>query len=160
MNVELESIIKKIRGLLAKTVANGASEEEAMSAIALAGVLLKKYNLELSQVVLDSQNCMTNVMTMDCQRRIPVLRILNSLAEFCDCKVYTSWDENKNRTIHFFGLETDTILCCVSICLNQLKMLLNERLLILKTVLFIVEQKVMTMKLFLFSLFLVVRLGV
>lgn len=49
---ERETIAARIRALLAKTVANGCTEEEAIAAAAKAAELLQRYNLTLDEVQL------------------------------------------------------------------------------------------------------------
>lgn len=46
-----DSIINKIQNLLNKTVENGATEEEAQSALLLAQKLIAKYNIDLEQQI-------------------------------------------------------------------------------------------------------------
>jgi hypothetical protein len=46
---DMNKIAEKIQHLLNKTVANGASEEEAKSALLMAQKLMAKYNIELEQ---------------------------------------------------------------------------------------------------------------
>jgi hypothetical protein len=57
---ELERVKRIIRGLVEKNESNGASEAEALASAEKVGALLQKYDLELSQVMLDG---MKNTMT-------------------------------------------------------------------------------------------------
>jgi hypothetical protein len=45
-----ESMMDKIKGLLSKTVENGATQEEAMAAMAVAQRMMDKYNIALAEV--------------------------------------------------------------------------------------------------------------
>ena len=107
-----DSIAAKIRALLAKTVENGASEAEAMMAMAKASQLMTKYGLSITDVELRAEKCVTNSINSGQKNRGGMARIAVRLAQFCNCKVWSEQRRDENGKIvsyhQFFGLESDT----------------------------------------------------
>lgn len=107
MNNEQESVIRKIKALLSKTQENGASEGEAMNAMAAAGQLLKNYNLSMDAVFLGEQSCVTMTINTGSNNSGAISGIIVALGAFCDCRVWTH-KATDNLQYKFFGLESDT----------------------------------------------------
>jgi hypothetical protein len=59
---ELDRIKLKIKALAAKTVSNGCSEEEALSAMLGVGRLLSQYNLKMEECDVRKSPCKTLFM--------------------------------------------------------------------------------------------------
>lgn len=103
MKVEIQQVIKNIRELTNKTVRNGCTEAEAMSAARKIGDLMKVYNLTMDKVFLGESKCITGTIETGRQRRHPIDSCVVSIAEFCDCRVWFSWE----KCYKVFGLEPD-----------------------------------------------------
>ena len=110
MSKEKESIKAKIRALAAKSVANGCTEEEAMSAMAAVGRLLEKYNLSMDEVEMAKEEMIKNSINSGSRRERPVVRCLMSLARFCEVKVWMQPGGNGNNEFIFFGQESDVMM--------------------------------------------------
>jgi len=106
-----DKTIKKIKSLLAKTVENGATEEESMSALAKASELMLKYNI--SQAELDSkpQFDILQKSTPLIVSAVDVTAFANEVANLFDCKVTLS---RYKKEINFFGHREDVDLCIFS----------------------------------------------
>ena len=104
----LDNIIEIIRQLTNKTVDNGCTEKEALSAMNKVNELLTKYNLSLTQVFVDKTDCITKDILTDRQNRNPIDYCLMSLASFCDCKIYS--EKRKYITYKVFGMPQDVSL--------------------------------------------------
>lgn len=101
-NNNREAALKRIRALLAKTVANGCSESEAMAAAAKAGELMDRYGLTYSDLELKSERCQQHEAT---DRHHYVELVANAIARFCHCRVWS--DEGR---IQYFGLPIDVLI--------------------------------------------------
>jgi hypothetical protein len=104
---EQEAVIRKIKALLSKTEANGASEGEAFNAMQAAGQLLKTYNLTLDKVFIGSQSCIQEKIYTGSHRKNAVSSVVSPIAKFCDCKVWSGKDILKGVYYAFFGLPAD-----------------------------------------------------
>ena len=97
----------RIAALLAKTVANGCSEAEAMSAAAKVADLLDRHALSLTDVELRASPCERIAFASRHKKRVPLEGCIGEVAAFCDCRV---WREKgpEGRVAHvFFGLPED-----------------------------------------------------
>ncbi len=97
-----QTAINRVRALLAKTVDNGATEAEALSAAAKAKEIMAQYQVSLTDTQIREEGCVTGSPEKytggwDVQTRLAV-----SLAAFCDCRVWKSKGQ-----IKYFGLESD-----------------------------------------------------
>lgn len=103
---ELDRIKLKIKALANKTVENGCSEEEAMSAMQGVGRLLLQYNLTMSELDVRQTPCRTvEIKTEGSRHRI--VNCIMSIGVFTDTK---PWFQNFGRnhtTYSFFGQEHD-----------------------------------------------------
>jgi hypothetical protein len=111
MTEERESIIRKLRAILAQTVENGCTEEEAMAAAARASVLMEKYALSFDDVAElrdERYGARRRQFGGGTHRRRSyheVWNLVGAIAAFCDCKVWRSANE-----LVYFGTEHDTLL--------------------------------------------------
>lgn len=101
----------RIRALLAKTVDNGCTEEEAMIAAAKAGELMDKYGIESSEVEIRAEKCETGGHRSRAGKKgdrerssgtSEVSLVALAIARYCQCKVWRSGAE-----IMYFGLPHD-----------------------------------------------------
>lgn len=101
-----DSIIKKIQLLKEKTVSNGCSEAEAMSAADKISQLLNEYDLSMSEVELKSQVFQTGELEVDGSIRKPIHDIVATIGIFTDTKVWYN-KKDKKFVYSFFGSKND-----------------------------------------------------
>ncbi|WP_292534338.1 DUF2786 domain-containing protein [Methylocystis sp.] len=104
---DLGRVIERIRGLRAKTIEQGCTEQEALAAADKVGELLERYGLSLSEVELRQQPCEGFSIDTGRRKHGAFDRCVPAIADFCDCRV---WSENSPRgTLRFvfFGLSVD-----------------------------------------------------
>jgi len=119
MTTELDRIKFKIKALAAKTVANGCSEHEAMSAMEGVGRLLAQYNLTMEECDVRSSVCKTIFIDIDRQHRHPIDSCVTSLADLVNAKCWFNRQYKKypgpnggvvykkSAAYAFFGQEQD-----------------------------------------------------
>lgn len=107
-----EDIVRKVKALLAKTVENGCSEDEAMSAAELAGALMEEYDVayeDINKEVAEERfGKRSRPFTGgNGRRRVyhPVWNCTCAIAAYFDVKVWGSGTE-----LVYFGAESDTDL--------------------------------------------------
>jgi hypothetical protein len=82
-----DSILAKVRALMARTVENGATEAEALNAAAKAADLLDKHGLSMKAVDFkQDKGTLARVRVHD----HPIRRVASAIAHFCDCRVWIS----------------------------------------------------------------------
>jgi hypothetical protein len=119
---ELARVKARIKALTEKTVANGCTEAEAMSAAEMVGRLLERYALSMDEIEVRDARCVQAEVPIGGQRRRPIDACVPAIARFCDCKVWltrrappvpndddSDWSQAGGRYV-FFGFETDTVL--------------------------------------------------
>lgn len=101
----------RIRALLAKTVENGCTEDEALAAAAKAGELMDRYGIESSEVEIRAEKCDAGAFRSRAGKKgtkertngvSEVLHVTSAIARFCACRVYRSGPE-----VRYFGLPSD-----------------------------------------------------
>jgi hypothetical protein len=108
MNTDLTKIKARIRALAAKTVANGCTEQEAMSAMTVVGKLLQEYNLSMDMVDLHDEACTKLEIQANTKQNSGVYYALAAIAKFTDCKVWST--KSSDLTYSFFGQESDLLM--------------------------------------------------
>ena len=83
---ELDKLIGRIQALRAKTVEQGCTEQEAMTAAAKVAELLDRYGLSLSELDLRGQSCEGAAVETECKRAGPIDDCAPAMAAFFDCK--------------------------------------------------------------------------
>ncbi len=120
---ELARVKGPIKAFTEKTVANGCTEAEAMSAAEMVGRLLERYALSMDEIEVRTARCVQVEVTVDRLRRGPIDGCVPAIARFCGCKVWLAQAARRDtddadfvapgpggiRYI-FFGFETDTAL--------------------------------------------------
>jgi hypothetical protein len=122
---ELEKVQLKIKALAAKTVENGATEAEAVSAMHVVGRLLAQYNLTMNEIDVREQKMKTIKIVTNRQRRHPIDSTIIALARLVGAKTWLAtkyvpndgrvkvWNRNadvsrvKQTSYAFFGTEQD-----------------------------------------------------
>ena len=111
---ELARVKSRIKALTEKTVANGCTEAEAMSAAEMVGRLLERYALSMDEIEVRASRCVQAEIPIGGQRRRPIDGCVPAIARFCDCKVWlaraTQAADDPGGRYVFFGFATDTAL--------------------------------------------------
>lgn len=112
-DVDREAVARRIRGLLAKTTENGATEAEALAAASAARRLMDAHRLSQSDVEIEAEP----VETMDVDRpsRIKLAAVdycLHGIDAYCGVKTWfqSRWDFNLHksvRRVRILGLKND-----------------------------------------------------
>ena len=103
----LDKLKLRIQALRAKTIANGCTEDEALSAAAKVAELLDRHDLSLSDVELRSSACERRVYETRRKKRIPLDDCIGAIAHFCDCRVWREKNAAGENSYVFFGLGAD-----------------------------------------------------
>ena len=121
---ELGRVRARIKALADKTVANGCTEAEAMSAAEMVGRLLERYALNMDEIEVRATRCVQVEVPIGGRHRRPIDGCVPAIARFCDCKVWLAraevaplgnepngfdWTRPGSRYV-FFGFETDASL--------------------------------------------------
>ena len=97
----------RIQALRAKTIDNGCTEGEALSAAAKVAELLDRHDLSLSDVEIRATPCEELVYETHRKKRIPLDDCIGVIAEFCDCRVWREKNRAGEGRYVFFGLRSD-----------------------------------------------------
>ena len=84
----LDKLKLRIQALRAKTIDNGCTEDEALSAAAKVAELLDRYDLSLSDIDIRAAPCERRVYETWRKKRIPLDDCIGAVAHFCDCRVW------------------------------------------------------------------------
>src|SRR6267154_2736762 len=103
----LDKLRKRIQALRAKTIDNGCTEDEALSAAAKVAELLDRYDLSLTDVEIHEAPCERRVFETYRKKRIPLDDCIGAIANFCDCRVWREKNEAGESRYVFFGLRSD-----------------------------------------------------
>ncbi|MGY3233421.1 hypothetical protein ACVWZ4_006045 [Bradyrhizobium sp. USDA 4472] len=103
----LDKLKLRIQALRAKTIANGCTEDEALSAAAKVAELLDRHDLSLSDVELRASSCERRVFETHRKKRIPLDDCIGAIAHFCDCRVWREKNAARESSYVFFGLGAD-----------------------------------------------------
>jgi len=104
---DIDRVIQRIQALRTRTADRGCTEAEAMAAAAKVSELLARHDLTLDEVTVRRSDCEGVSVATGRKRRAPVDSCVQSIAEFCDCRV---WEEQRGDGMLgfvFFGLKTD-----------------------------------------------------
>ncbi len=103
----LDKLKVRIQALRAKTIENGCTEDEALSAAAKVAELLDRHDLSLSDVELRQVACERRVYETHRKKRIPLDDCIGAIAHFCDCRVWREKNAAGESRYVFFGLRSD-----------------------------------------------------
>lgn len=104
MATDLDKLKGRLQALRAKTVMNGCTEEEALSAAAKIAELLDRHDLSLSDLEIREEQCEQSIIATTKKQRQPISACVPAIAEYCDCKVWREKDEGGRIRYVFFGL--------------------------------------------------------
>jgi len=103
----LDKLKLRIQALRAKTIDNGCTEEEALSAAAKVAELLDRHDLSLTDVELRTAPCERRTYETYRKKRIPLDDCIGAIAHFCDCRVWREKNAAGENSYVFFGLRSD-----------------------------------------------------
>ena len=104
---DLGRVIEWIRGLRAKTIEQGCTEQEALAAADKVAELLERYGLSLSEVDLRQQPCEGFGIDTGRRKHGAFDRCVPAIADFCDCRVWSETSPSGTLRFVFFGLSAD-----------------------------------------------------
>lgn len=103
----LDKLRMRIQALRAKTIDNGCTEDEALSAAAKVAELLDRYDLSLTDIDIREAPCERRVYETYRKKRIPLDDCIGAVAHFCDCRVWREKNQAGESRYVFFGLRSD-----------------------------------------------------
>ena len=103
----LDKLKLRIQALRAKTIDNGCTEDEALSAAVKVAELLDRYDLSLSDIDIRAAPCERRVYETWRKKRIPLDDCIGAVAHFCDCRVWREKNQAGESRYVFFGLRSD-----------------------------------------------------
>lgn len=103
----LDKLKVRIQALRAKTIDNGCTEDEALSAAAKVAELLDRHDLSLTDIELRAAPCERRVYETHRKKRIPLDDCIGAIAHFCDCRVWREKNALGESSYVFFGLRSD-----------------------------------------------------
>ncbi len=109
MPSDRDKLKTRIAALMAKTVPNGCTEEEALAAATKVADLLDRHALSMSDVEIRASPCERLVFETHRNKRIPLDTCVGAIAQFCDCRVWREKDPGGNHVFVFFGLPEDIL---------------------------------------------------
>ena len=103
----LDKLKLRIQALRAKTIANGCTEDEALSAAAKVAELLDRHDLSFTDIELRAAPCDRRTYETHRKKRIPLDDCIGAIAHFCDCRVWREKNLAGESSYVFFGLRSD-----------------------------------------------------
>ena len=103
----LDKLKLRLQALRAKTVDNGCTEDEALSAAAKVAELLDRYDLSLTDIDIREAPCERRAYETFRKKRIPLDDCIGAVANFCDCRVWREKNQAGESRYVFFGLRSD-----------------------------------------------------
>ena len=103
----LDKLRTRIQALRAKTIDNGCTEDEALSAAAKVAELLDRYDLSMTDVEIRDAPCERREYETHRKKRIPLDDCIGAVANFCDCRVWREKNSAGEARYVFFGLRSD-----------------------------------------------------
>ena len=108
--MDKSKIAARIKALLAKTTENGCTEDEAMSAAAMARKLMDQYQIDLGAIGMEADGVKKEKLERGTWKTLKVSDWMQMrVAEFCDVK---TWKNRSNDELVFFGLTSDVDFAC------------------------------------------------
>ena len=100
-----DDIIRKIQALQQRTVAQGCTEAEAMSAARLAAKLLADHGLAMSDLEIEQMDCLKGTVYTGRKRDHEISSCVRAIGLFTDCRVWRT--RGNGIKYHFFGFPED-----------------------------------------------------
>lgn len=99
-----KALIEKIKALLAKTVANGCTEAEAMAALAKAREMMAAYSVGEGDLAAGGEEVVREARTVSDRDKIRE-SLATAVGAFCGCQAWIGAFE----TVNFYGFEGDAL---------------------------------------------------
>lgn len=121
--VDRDKIAAKIRALLAKTVENGCTEEEALSAARMAASLLAKYNMSLDESALRTNPFKRETMHQEDDIGERIWKVARAISKLTGARYWRSRPGIAPVEISFFGFvhEVEISKYLLAICARALE---------------------------------------
>jgi hypothetical protein len=110
MELDRNSIARKLRALRERTIENGCTEQEAYAAAAIALKLTEKYNLTMTDIEIGDETCLIGFIETGRKRHHEVQYALGGIKKFTNCICYLDNAPTGGKIIVFFGLPQDVEL--------------------------------------------------
>jgi len=106
MQMTRDSILKRLQGLAAKSVASGCTEDEALSAADMLGRLMDRYGFDKADLGKIEKEKIDQHTLTECGDNIGSLKfVVPAVATYCDVKVWMS-----GKVVQLFGRDTDVMI--------------------------------------------------
>jgi hypothetical protein len=105
-----ETLLRRIRALAAKTVANGCTEAEAFSAAELLARLVDKYGFTPADLGAPAERLTDETVQAE-KRSSGNEQYAGAVAKYCDCEVFRRDAPGGGKEFVFFGTEPDALMC-------------------------------------------------
>lgn len=127
-SAEREKLAARVRALMAKTVENGCTEEEAIAAAAKVAEILERYNLSLDEVeIRQSPFTKKTANVRDDMVGAKLYVVANGIETLTGARYWTARREGVVE-IHFFGLshEVDVARYLLDVCAGAMRRAARE----------------------------------
>jgi hypothetical protein len=105
--VGLDKLRARIRALRSKTLENGCTEDEALSAAAKVAELLDRDDLSLTDIEIREEPYERLEFRASQKKRIPLEGCVGAVGAFCDCRAWREKTTSGEFRYVFFGLRGD-----------------------------------------------------
>lgn len=124
---EREKIAARIRALLAKTVANGCTEDEAIAAAGKAAELLERYNMTLDEAELRASPFTRRRERYDDAVGARLWKVAQAIADLVGCRYWSSATGVFPVSVDFFGFEHEVEIATYLLEICRRSMLDGEK---------------------------------
>jgi len=101
-----EKILKKIQHLLSKTIENGCTEAEAISASEKVSELLNEYDISMTELDAKEENFIQDEKVVESGVKKPIHNLVFAISYLTDTKSWFS-KQGKSFKYYFFGMDKD-----------------------------------------------------
>ena len=112
MTIDKSKIAARIKALLAKTVENGCSEDEALAAASKAAQLMQEYQISMTEAEIVAEGFEQHRINAEgAALNFIKERICNAVSEYTSTRVWRSASQTaaNKKDLVFFGLASDTL---------------------------------------------------
>ena len=106
-SVDLDKLRARIQALRSKTIENGCTEDEALSAATKVADLLDRHDLSLTDIETRDEQCERVAFVASRKKRIPLEGCIGAITAFCDCRAWREKTAMGELRYVFFGLPAD-----------------------------------------------------
>lgn len=106
MNIRIK-LIERIKALQARTLDNGCTESEAMTAANLCARLMAEHDLTMTDVEIGDERCQISYLDTGRKSNHEIQFCIGAIARFCDTEIWISKRDGTQNYV-FFGMAKDT----------------------------------------------------